>query len=697
MHQPVIRLIGSHYLALLPAIMPTVNASAHSSELYSRPYELVKALGTDGPSAMPLGWITYVGGTGASWGEASATDSQGNLYIIGGTCSADYPVTPGAAQLHYGGRCDAFVAAYNPSGHQRWATYLGGSDDEIGIAIAADAQGSIFVTGLTASPDFPVTPGAPQPHWSGQDDAFVAAYDAASGRLRWATFLGGPGDNWGNGIATDRHGNVYVTGEAGLSFPIISGGVHRVSGGGAFVAAYTARGQLRWTTSLGVAGQDAGIAIASDTRGHVYLAGSVTSHAFPLISGSGRPPSGGSSYGFVAAYTEQGRLRWDTILGGSGNSIANGLATDPKGQVYVTGNTTAANFPVTPGALQDRLTVGQHAFVVACDAGGRLRWATYLGGQARDSGTAVTADQQGIVYVTGYTTSPDFPVTPAAYQTRYVGGSPTNADAFVVAFDGKGRVRAATYLGGSANNLGNGIATDTHGSLYVIGTTSSSDFPVTPGAAQTVFTYSRPTGEDTHAFVARLVLIVNHPPAFDPASPPPPGTPHARFFLQTHHTLRDPFLSFWDSLGGIPTLGLPLSEPFVLAEQQIQVTERAVLLRSSNQIRILPLGRWLSAARTFAPVRPVANSALRLYFSSTGHTLSGLFLAYWQAHQGSILLGAPISEPDWEGLGDGTGRVYLVQWFVNGRLELHPEVHDPRYRVEQGRVGYEYLHRLGLL
>jgi hypothetical protein len=120
---------------------------------------------------------------------------------------------------------------------------------------------------------------------------------------------------------------------------------------------------------------------------------------------------------------------------------------------------------------------------------------------------------------------------------------------------------------------------------------------------------------------------------------------------------------------------------------------RAVALADRALVSLLPLGPLLSAARPFAPLPPPPSTASRLYFSGTRHTLSGPFLAYWQAHQGSALLGAPIGEPEQEGLGDREGRAYLVQWFTNGRLELHPEVHDPRYRVLPGRVGDEYLPR----
>jgi hypothetical protein len=122
-----------------------------------------------------------------------------------------------------------------------------------------------------------------------------------------------------------------------------------------------------------------------------------------------------------------------------------------------------------------------------------------------------------------------------------------------------------------------------------------------------------------------------------------------------------------------------------------------VLVLTGGRVQLLPLGRVLSAARTFLPLPPVASTTARLYFPSSGHTLAGPFLAFWQAHRGSALLGPPISEAEQEGLGDRTGQVYLVQWFANGRLELHPEIKDVRNQVEQGRVGYEYLHRAGLI
>jgi hypothetical protein len=140
---------------------------------------------------------------------------------------------------------------------------------------------------------------------------------------------------------------------------------------------------------------------------------------------------------------------------------------------------------------------------------------------------------------------------------------------------------------------------------------------------------------------------------------------------------------------------LPLSEPFTLAGHEVQITERAVLVRTGGAVSLMPLGRLLTAARTIAPVHAVPNTATAEYFPDTGHTLSGSFLAYWKAHHGLALLGPPISQPEQEGL--GAGGTHVVQWFVDGRLEWHPEVKDPRYQVALGRVGFEYVRRLGLL
>jgi hypothetical protein len=167
----------------------------------------------------------------------------------------------------------------------------------------------------------------------------------------------------------------------------------------------------------------------------------------------------------------------------------------------------------------------------------------------------------------------------------------------------------------------------------------------------------------------------------------------ARFFTSTHHNLSGQFLAFWQQYGGLAVLGNPSAEPFVQDAHQSQYLERALLQVVNGKVLPAPLGRVLTAGRVFAPVPAFASSAGKLYFAQTRHALSGTFLTYWKAHHGDVLLGAPISEVAPEGNGDGTGRKYATQWFVNGRLEYHPELAGTPYVVEPGLVGVQALRR----
>jgi Beta-propeller repeat len=236
------------------------------------------------------------------------------------------------------------------------------------------------------------------------------------------------------------------------------------------------------------------------------------------------------------------------------------------------------------------------AFVTSFTADGQMRWSTCLGGPGDDRAFAVAADQQGNTYITGESDLAGFPVTAGAPQPRIGGGG---LDAFVAAFDPGGWLRFSTYLGGSGFDQGAGIATDRAGSIYVWGTTTSHNMPVTPGAAATFFSgrYGNCSTNACDDFMARLIFPASRPAALGPVSPPGAGVVGTRYFPSTHHTLAGPSLAFWDRLGGIPTLGLPLSEPFLMAGQRVQVTERAVLVRSGSQVSLLPLGRLLTEAQ----------------------------------------------------------------------------------------------------
>jgi len=170
-----------------------------------------------------------------------------------------------------------------------------------------------------------------------------------------------------------------------------------------------------------------------------------------------------------------------------------------------------------------------------------------------------------------------------------------------------------------------------------------------------------------------------------------------RFFPQTGHSLSGPFLAYYQKYGGLDTFGYPRTEPFTDTGHVEQYTDRFLLEQTSSGVRPAPLGRLLTQGRAFPPLAAFPSTPTRQYVPATGHSLSGAFLAYWRAHHGATLLGAPIAEPTHEQNGDGSRRTYLVQWCENGRLEMHPEQTDTRYQVQLGLVGKQALRQRGWL
>src|SRR6185503_18248465 len=316
-----------------------------------------------------------------------------------------------------------------------YSTYLGGSGFDQGYAIAVDSLGNAYVTGQTAAIDFPTTPGAFQTNYGG-GDAFVTKNNPSGSALVYSTYLNGAS---GNGIAVDADGNAYITGDAGTAkFPTTSG---------AFQTA--PMGFDTFVTKLNAAGS---------------------------------------------------ALVYSARFGGNLDDFGRGIALDSAANAYITGWTVCRSaictFP-TVNAFQPNYAGGtDDAFVTKINSSGSaLAYSTYLGGGkiingTEDWGQGIAVDSAGSAYVTGYTFSPDFPVTAGAFDTSRAG-----LDAFVTKFtpDGASLVYS-TFLGGAGHEQGQGIAVDANGNAYVTGLTESSDspftlanegFPVTPGAFQT--------------------------------------------------------------------------------------------------------------------------------------------------------------------------------------------------------------------
>ena len=458
-----------------------------------------------------LVYSTYLGGTGDDQAFGIAVDAAGNVYLAGATSSSDFPTTPGVFQTTLGGTpYDAFISKLNATGTALvYSAYLGGSLNDKAFAVAVDAAGNAYVTGQTDSPNFPTTPGAFQTVAGtgiAANKAFVASLNPTGTALLYSTYLGGNSLDEGFGIATDGAGNAYVVGlTQSTNFPTTSGAFQSSYGGGgsdAFVTVLNSTGTgLVYSTYLGGNGNDYANAIALDAAGNAYVTGEDGSSNFPTTPGAFQTAFRGKySNAFITKLNPTGTaLDYSTLLGGNYLDFGSAIAVDAAGNAYVTGPTESSSFPTTAGAFQTALNGVADAFVTKVNpTGTALAYSTFLGGSGLDQSYGIAVDAAGYAYVTGSTESPDFPITPGAFQTAFAG----IADTFVTRLNPAGTaLDYSTFLAGNGNGQGAGIAVDAAGSAYVAGTTASTNFPTTPGAFQTAY-----GGGANDVFVAKFAF-----------------------------------------------------------------------------------------------------------------------------------------------------------------------------------------------
>ncbi|WP_432664180.1 SBBP repeat-containing protein [Wukongibacter baidiensis] len=296
--------------------------------------------------------------------------------------------------------------------------------------------------------------------------------------LIYSTYLGGSSFDVGNGIAVDNTGSAYVTGQtSSLNFPLMNP-IQPVFGGfaDAFVTKINPAGTaLIYSTYLGGNANDAGLDIALDNTGSAYVTGFTFSGNFPTTAGAFQTAIGGNNDAFVTKLNPSGTgLIYSTYLGGSGTDAGLGIAVDNTGSAYVTGQTSSLNFPLM-NPIQPVIGGSIDAFVTKINpAGTALIYSTYLGGSGFDEGFGIAVDNTGSAYVTGRTDSANFPLMNPIQPV--IGGS---ADAFVTKINPAGTALIySTYLGGSGFDRGFGIAVDNTGSTYVTGRTDSANFPL---------------------------------------------------------------------------------------------------------------------------------------------------------------------------------------------------------------------------
>ncbi|MFZ6028874.1 MAG: SBBP repeat-containing protein [Chloroflexota bacterium] len=393
----------------------------------------------------------------------------------------------------------------------QYSTYFGGDQYEGGYEIAIDAQGNVYAVGYTTSTNFPGA-GQPQPDLAGGSlwgDAFILKLNAAGDRVVYATYLGGGNEDVADSIVLDSSGAVYISGVTWSDdFPTVNAYQPLFNRGtqtceptpcaDAFVAKLNPAGNsLAFSTYLGGSNADnSGLTEAGDSRGassgigldsagNVYVTGVTLSMNFPVVNAYDSTIDTGQK-AFLSKLSADGQaMLYSTYVGGStGNVYSGGLLVKSPAQVYVTGMTGGTSFP-TRNPLQATSAGEMDAFLAQFDTtqpgDDSLIYSTYFGGSNDDFCFGLAADATGNIYLTGDTLSEDVPMQ-GAYQdfnASVVASKPIPRDAWVAKISADGsQLLYSTYLGGSDNDLSNGLVVTAQGDVFLAGYTASRDFPI---------------------------------------------------------------------------------------------------------------------------------------------------------------------------------------------------------------------------
>ena len=477
-------------------------------------------------------YATYLGTPNTEAAFRVAADASGNAYIVGGSNSEQFPISPSNAyhDSTAGGLSgDVILAKLNAAGSQMiFTTHIGGGQSNTGGGIALDAAGNIYLTGLTSSSDFPHTTDLTTDAISTNENCFVMKLNPSATQVIYSTLIGGSNFDACNGIGLDSAGNAYVAGATmSTDFPTVKGvqtslmtSLSSPYNVDAFIAKLSADGtKLLYSTYLGGSNADAALAIVTDPAGNAYVTGYTDSTNFPVSNGVIQPSFGGSggqydttySSGdaFVIKMSPTGSIVYSTYLGGKRDDIGFAIAIDAQGNAYVGGSTLSTNFPTmlpfqaqnagyggetNPAGINNDIFYAGDGFIAELNpTGTALVFSSYLGGSLDDRVAGVAVDSTGNIWVTGQTLSqaPSFPITPNATQTTNAGDNGSNqgvfqlGDAFLTEISASRTITFSTFLGGASADWASSVALDGQGGVIIAGGTSSNNFPATKGAYQT--------------------------------------------------------------------------------------------------------------------------------------------------------------------------------------------------------------------
>ena len=429
--------------------------------------------------------LTYFGGSDDDRSWSIAVDNEDNIYITGQTNSNDFPVT-----YTIGDTCDSndiFVAKFSSSGNLIYNTIIGGNSSEIPAGIKVDALGNVYVAGTTYSQDFPIVNGYDSiiepgnPPFTYGKDAFILKLNSTGNSLNFSTYLGDEEADQIYDIAIDQENNIYVVGTTcSPEFPITSNAFDKtyehLSEG--FVTKLSSNGQsIIYSSFVGAEKTESCDAIAIDSNNNMYITGTTQSAEFHTLNAYSTAFSDDQFCCFVLKLSSSGILSYSTHVGGTSAEFPNGdfaadIAVDADGNAYVSGQTSSEDFPLV-NEFVDAVATNQDGFIFKIGpSGNALEYSSYIGGDYSTSASNLVVNEYGEIYLLGFTSSTEFDAIGG--NSTFGGGM---SDGIIFLLSESGTPVYSSYFGGDDSDTWGDVVIDSVGRILTVGYTKSTDLP----------------------------------------------------------------------------------------------------------------------------------------------------------------------------------------------------------------------------